>query len=402
MKNQQNTTAANDSHELVEEALQPFRINVPQAVLDDLQVRLTQTRWTDEPANADWNYGINPGYLRELVGYWQHGFDWRKQETALNEFPQFIAPIDGVGIHFVYVKGRGENPKPLLLTHGWPDSFQRFYKVIPMLTDPANHGGDPDQSFDVIIPSIPGFGFSDRVALDYNKTASLFATLMTDVLGYKTFVAAGGDMGSGITKALANEFPELVSAIHLTDVGYPNGTEDWSKMSPDEQKYGQYIQQWIATGGAYLMEQSTKPQTLGYALNDSPVGLAAWIVEKFYAWSDNKGDIENSFTKDELLTNIMIYWVTQTVNTSIRTYLEVAHSAYSDKGEPRPVERVDVPTGVAIFPAEAPVPREWADRMVNVKRFTKMPAGGHFAALEEPELWAKELSTFFFDRAKKH
>ncbi len=287
-------------------AMTSFDINVPQSVLTDLQTRLKLTRWTDEPDNAGWNYGTNPTYLRELVAYWQTGYDWRKQEAFLNTFPQFMAQIDGIGIHFVYVKGKGETSKPLLLTHGWPDSFYRFHKVIPMLTDPASCGGDPAQSFDVIIPSIPGFGFSDQVSLNFDQTATLFAKLMTGVLGYKTFVAAGGDLGMGITKALANQFPALVSAIHLTDVGYPTGTEDWATMSPAEQAFGQFIQQWWATAGAYNMVQSTKPQTLGYALNDSPVGLASWIVEKFYAWSDTKGDIETSFTKDELLTNIMI------------------------------------------------------------------------------------------------
>ncbi|RIV19989.1 epoxide hydrolase [Fibrisoma montanum] len=375
--------------------LNPFTIQVSQDVLDDLQQRLQRTRWADEPQNADWNYGTNPQYLRELVDYWQNGYDWRKQEAALNELPQFKTAIDGVGIHFIHVKGKGENSKPLILSHGWPDSFYRFYKVIPMLTDPASHGGDPAQSFDVVVPSIPGFGFSDPVALTDDQTADLWAKLMTDVLGYQTFVAAGGDLGSGITKALANSFPDRVQAIHLTDVGYPDGSEDWSAMSPAEQEFGQYIQQWWYTEGAYNMIQSTKPQTLGYALNDSPVGLASWIVEKFYGWSDTQGNIENSFTKDELLTNIMIYWVTQTINTSIRTYREGMLAAYSTEGGLKSARYVDVPTGVATFPADAPTPEEWARRKANVRRFTNMPRGGHFAALEQPALWVADVSAFF-------
>lgn len=372
----------------------PFRINVQQAVLDDLQNRLKQTRWTDEPANAGWSYGTDPAYLRELVAYWQTGYNWRKQEEALNQFPQFTASIDGVNLHFIYVKGKGKNAKPLILTHGWPDSFYRFYKVIPMLTDPAAYGGNADQSFDVIIPSIPGFGFSDRVAVNTDKTAALFAKLMTDVLGYKTFVAAGGDMGSTVTKSMANQFPQAVTAIHLSDVGYPNGQEDWSTMSQPEQEFGKYIQNWFFTEGAFNMIQSTKPQTLGYGLNDSPVGLASWIVEKFNSWGDNKGNIENSFSKDELLTNIMIYWVTQTINTSIRTYAEDGRAAWS--GGLSSDKYVSVPTGVSTFPAEAPLPKEWAERKVNVKQFNKLSAGGHFAALEVPEVWVKELRGFFF------
>lgn len=379
----------------------PFTIDIPQTVLDDLKNRLKQTRWTDEPANAGWSYGTNPAYLRELVDYWQNKFDWRKQEVALNKFPHFKTEIDGVGIHFIHVKGKGPNPKPLLLTHGWPDCFYRFYKVIPMLTDPASYGGDPNQSFDVIVPSIPGFGFSDRVAFADDKTADLWAKLMTEVLGYQTFVAGGGDMGSPVTKSLANQYPQLVTAIHLTDVGYPNGSEDWSTMSPAEQEFGRFIQQWWYTEGAYNMVQSTKPQTLGYGLNDSPVGLASWILEKFNSWSDNKGNIENSFTKDELLTNITIYWVTQTINTSIRTYAEGARATYASPEGPKAAQKVEVPTGVATFPGEAPLPIEWAKRMVNVQQYTKMPKGGHFAALEEPKLWVEDIRKFFWETMSK-
>ncbi len=375
--------------------MEPFKINIADNVLADLKTRLKQTRWTDEPKNANWNYGTNPTYLHELVDYWQNNYDWRKQEAMLNKFPQYKTSIDGIDIHFIYVKGKGKNPKPLILTHGWPDSFFRFYKIIPMLTDPANFGRNADESFDVIIPSIPGFGFSEKVALNTDQTAVIWSKLMTDVLGYKTFVAAGGDIGTPITKSLANQFPNLVTAIHLTDVGYPTGKENWSTMSKPEQDFGKFIQNWWYSEGAYNMIQSTKPQTLGYGLNDSPVGLASWIVEKFSAWSDNKGNIENSFTKDELLTNIMIYWVTQTINSSIRTYAEDSKTAWS--GGLRSQQRVETPTGVSIFPAEAPIPKEWAEHMANVTSFHKMEKGGHFAAMEQPELWANELRIFFYD-----
>ncbi len=374
----------------------PFKIEVPESVLEDLKTRLKMTRWTDNPEGDQWSFGTNATYLKELMNYWQNSYDWRKQEAMLNQFPQFKAKVDGVDIHFVYVKGKGTNPKPLILTHGWPDSFFRYYKVIPMLTDPEAYGGKAEQSFDVIVPSVPGFGFSDKTVLPEDEVAGLWVKLMTETLGYETFYAAGGDVGSGVTKSLANQFPESVKAIHLTDVGYPNGTEDWGSMSQAEQEFGQFIQQWWMSEGAYNMIQSTKPQTLGYGLNDSPVGLAAWIIEKFHAWSDHNGNIEGRFTKDELITNVMIYWITQTINTSVRYYAVNARDSYTEYG-PKPVEKVNIPTGVAAFPGDAPVPREWAERMVNVKRFVKLAKGGHFAAIEVPELWVDEVRTFFFE-----
>ena len=366
--------------------LQPFKIEVSEDLLTDLAARLKQTRWTDEPENAGWNYGTNPQYLRELTDYWQHSYDWRKQEALLNSFPQFKATIDGVDIHFIYVKGNRPDAKPLLLTHEWPDSFFRFYKVIPMLTAPA----DDAPCFDVIIPSMPGYGFSSRVATTSENAAHLWAKLMTEVLGYDSFLAAGD---FAVTTALAQNYPAQVKGIHLTDTGYPNGTEDWSTMSPAEQQFGQFIQGWWFMEGAFNMIQSTKPQTLGYALSDSPVGLASWILEKFYAWSDTKGNIENSFTKDELLTNIMIYWVSATINTAIRRYLEDARVMFGEHG-PKPVPRTEVPTAVSIFPADSNTPEEWAARRVNLKSFNKLPQGGRFAALEVPALYVQELQHF--------
>lgn len=363
----------------------PFRIDVPQTVLDDLQNRLRQTRWPDAPENIGWQYGTDPVFLQSLVAYWQNGYDWRKQEAALNQFPQFTVEIDSLTIHFLHIKSKNPHAKPLLLSHGWPDCFYRFYKVIPLLTD----------DYDLVIPSIPGFGFSSRVALTDDGSAKVFATLMKDVLGYKTFYAAGGDVGSGITKSLANLYPENVMAIHLTDVGYPNGSEDWSTMSKAEQEFGQFIQQWWYREGAYAMLHSTKPQTQAFGLNDSPAGLASWIVEKFNTWGSPDGTIEDHFTKDELLTNIMIYWVSQTINSSMRTYAVGAFQQLASS------QKVNTPTGVAVFPGDAPTPIEWAQRKVNVKRFTAMETGGHFAALEAPELWVKEVNAFFKSDAVK-
>jgi len=365
--------------------VKPFKIDVPQTVLDDLQNRLRQTRWPDAPENIGWKYGTDPVFLQSLVAYWQNGYDWRKQEAALNQLPQYTVEIDSLTIHFLHIKSKNPNARPLLLTHGWPDCFYRFYKVIPLLTD----------DYDLVIPSIPGFGFSSHVALTDDGTAKVFATLMKDVLGYKTFFAAGGDMGSPITKSVANLYPENVIAIHLTDVGYPNGSEDWSTMSKAEQEFGQVIQRWWYQEGAYAMLHATKPQTQAYGLNDSPTGLASWIVEKFSTWGTPGGTIEDHFTNDELLTNIMIYWVTQTINSSMRSYAVGAFQQLAS------AQKVNTPTGVAVFPGDAPTPIEWAQRKANVKRFTNMDRGGHFAALEAPELWVKEVNTFFKSVAVK-
>jgi pimeloyl-ACP methyl ester carboxylesterase len=363
-----------------------FKINVKQEVLNDLSERIKNTRWTAEPEGSGWAYGTNSAYLRELVNYWQNGYDWRKQEEMLNQFPQYTTVINDITIHFIHVKGKGNRKKPLLLIHGWPDSFYRFHKIISLLSDQEN-------SFDLIIPSIPGFGFSSHHAVNSDITAGIFNKLMVETLGYSTYFIAGGDMGSVIAKSMANQFPGNVKAIHITDVGYPNGTEDWSSMSPAEQQFGQLIQQWFFTEGAFNMIQSTKPQSLSYGLNDSPVGLAGWIIEKFNSWSDNDGNIENSFTKDELITNIMIYWVSESINSSIRTYAENARAGYM--GGLKSSQKVSVPTGVSLFPKEAQFPKEWAERMVNLASFTKMEKGGHFAAMELPYVYAHELRSFF-------
>jgi pimeloyl-ACP methyl ester carboxylesterase len=363
-----------------------FKIDVQQEVLDDLMKRIENTRWTEEPQGSGWGYGTSSAYLKELVSYWQTSYNWREHEEALNRLPQYTTVIDDLKIHFIHIKGKGKQNKPLLLIHGWPDSFYRFTKIISLLTE-------QESSFDLIIPSIPGFGFSGHDAVNSDVTAQVFNKLMVDVLGYDQYFIAGGDMGSVIAKSMANQFPQQVKAIHITDVGYPDGSEDWSTMSPAEQQFGQVIQGWFFSEGAFNMVQSTKPQTLSYGLNDSPVGLAGWIIEKFNSWSDNDGDIENSFSKDELITNIMIYWVSQSINSSIRTYAENARAAYM--GGLNSSRKVDVPTGVSLFPKEAQFPIEWAERKVNVASFNILQKGGHFAAMEVPYIYAVELSNFF-------
>src|SRR5579859_4647740 len=223
---------------------EPFQINIPQATLDDLQERLRRTRWTSEPQDSGWGMGASLTYMKALADYWQNGYDWRKQEAKLNQFSQFKANVDGVELHFIHQRGKGPNPIPLILTHGWPDSFYRFHKILPMLTDPEKFGGKPGDSFDVVVPSIPGFGFSERKAMTSTAVADLWASLMTNVLGYHKFVAAGGDLGTEVTKALAIKHPDVVTAIHLTDVGFPNGTEDFASMSPAEREYAGKCQRW--------------------------------------------------------------------------------------------------------------------------------------------------------------
>jgi microsomal epoxide hydrolase len=380
---------------------QRFTIHVSERVLADLRRRLSKTRWPDEVAGANWDYGANLAYMKELAEYWQNQFDWRAQESRLNQFAHFKTEIDGFGLHFIHERGQGPNPLPLLLLHGWPDSFFRFYKLIPMLTDPAHFGGDPADSFDVIAPSLAGFGFSDKPKHrgwdHYNQTSTdIYTRLMTDVLGYTRFGAHGGDTGSPIAEAIARAHPESVAGIHLTDIGYDKVMQlDPSTFSDTERAYAQFLEQWSFAEGAYMMVQGTKPQSLAYALNDSPTGLAAWIVEKFRTWSDSDGDVEKRFTKDELLTNITIYWATETISATMRGYYEGFHAQSGNWGKPQGPQQLDVPVGLALFPKDAPAPREMAERFFNVQRYTEMPRGGHFAALEEPELLAEDLRAFF-------
>ncbi len=368
-----------------------FKIDVPQATLDDLRQRLARTRWIDELEESSWEYGISLEYIKELADYWRHSYDWRKQEAALNTFSHFKADVDGVGIHFIHEHGKGPNPTPLLLIHGFPDSFYRYHKVIERLTDPAKYGGDPDTSFDVIVPSIPGTGFSDRVTMDDEVNADRFAKLMTEVLGYERFVSAGGDHGAIITQSLARSYPELLIGIHLTDVGYPDQSTDFSTLSAAEMEMAQWVQQWFMQEGIGVnMIMATKPQTVAYALNDSPIGLAAWLIGYSSSGLKGKEEFKTRFSADEVLTNVMIYWVTQTIYTAARAYHANAHVARGGKLE----KSAAVPAAVAHCPYDPPLPREWAARQVKLVRYTDFPRGGHFMAWEEPELYAEDLQGF--------
>ncbi|RIV25568.1 epoxide hydrolase [Fibrisoma montanum] len=376
--------------------MEPYQINVAQAVLDDLQTRLANTRWPDETTDAGWQSGTDPAYLRQLVTYWQTRFDWRKQEQVLNQFAHYRTNLDGYGLHVIHERGKGGKPMPLLLSHGWPDSFYRFVKLIPLLTDPVSHGGKAEDTFDVILPSLPGYGFSEKIQKTgaYNQwTANVLHTLMTRTLGYERYAAHGGDVGSGVTEALGMLHPESLIGIHMTDVPYWRlFATNPDTLSEPERNYLRDGQQWQMQEGAYAMLQATKPQTLAYGLTDSPVGLASWIIEKFYAWSDCNGNLENSFTKDDLLSNILIYWTTGTIQSSFIPYW--------DEEEPQANEielpRIDVPTGLSIFPKDiVPAPRQFAERFYNLQYWSEPPKGGHFAALEEPERLADELRAFF-------
>lgn len=374
---------------------EPFAAPDSSVAVEGLRVRLRATRWPDAPEDAGWSLGTDLDYLRELVAYWIDGFDWHAQQTALANLPRFRAQIGGLGIHFVHARAvASAGPVlPLVLSHGWPDSFWRYSKVIPLLTDPGAHGADPADAFDVVVPDMPGYGYSDQpagAAPDSIAVAGLWAGLM-DVLGHERFAAAGGDIGSHVSRYLALDHPDHVVAVHRMDAGVPVYLDDPADLSQVERDWLQDGAAWGANEGAYAAVHRTKPQTASFGLTDSPVGLAAWIVEKLRAWSDCDGDIERAFTKDEILTNVTIYWLTGSIGSSMRMYN--ANAAIPTEQLAR---RVEVPSGFSLFPGDIMrPPREWLERTANVARVTEPAHGGHFAPFEQPELYARELREFF-------
>lgn len=374
---------------------EPFTINVSDAELKDLRERLDRVRWPGEVPDTGWEYGANLAYIKQLVEYWRTKYDWRSHERELNQWPHFKVTIDGQRIHYIHARGKGPKPLPLIISHGWPGSIYEFMQVLGPLTDPAAHGGDPADAFDVIAPSLPGYGFSDPTherKVNVIRIGEWFGTLMKDVLGYSRYGAQGGDWGALVTSRLGFAFPQNVVGIHLNMVGVVPHPANRQNLSVAEQAWMQEMKGWQSEETGYQSIQGTKPQTLGYGLNDSPVGLCAWIVEKFRTWSDCNGNPENSYTKDQLLSNVMIYWVTQTINSSTRLYYEQRHHPWLLGKD----ERITVPTGFAAFPKElARPPREWAERAYNVQRWTPMPAGGHFAAMEKPQLLVDDIRAFF-------
>lgn len=370
--------------------IKPFSVNIPQQVLDDLKLRLSLTRWPDEITGSKWDYGADLSYMKELTNYWQHTFDWRKVENEINSYPNFLADIDGHQVHFIHVKGKGKRSVPLIITHGWPGSFLEMMKLIPLLTE------DPDFSFDLVIPSIPGFGFSSKIIHPGGNSAfvaGLWHKLMMD-LGYTHYGAQGGDIGSGISTWLSLKYPSHVIGLHLNYISgsYKPYLQDGEQLSEEVLAFQKTGAEWSAREGAYAYMHATKPLTAAYGLNDSPVGLCAWIIEKFNGWSDHKGNLENIFTKDELLANVTLYWITQTIHSSMRMYNE-------NSKKPLVFERdafVKIPVGFAKFPKELPTPpRSYIEKGFNISHWTAMPAGGHFAAMEQPELLSKDIRDFF-------
>jgi pimeloyl-ACP methyl ester carboxylesterase len=366
----------------------PFRLDVPQSTLADLTDRLARTRWPQQPEGVGWSLGTDLAFMKRLTAHWRDRYDWRAQEAALNAHAQFTAEVDGTDLHFVHVRGKGPNPTPLLLIHAFPDSFYRFHKVIPLLTDPASHGGDPNLSFDVVVPSLPGFGFSAPTPMAVDPTADKLARLM-EGLGYRRYLAGGGD--GPIPMAMSQRHAAALMGIYVVDVGYPDGSTDFSTLSPPEVAFAQWIQSWWMREGAFNMIQSTKPQSLAFAMNDSPVGLAAWLMNLFASGAPDQ--VEQRFSLDELITNAMIYWVSGSIGSAMRSYLEAARAAWGNPDAPRPA-RSQVPAAMARMPLDAPVPREWAERRVNLVYWSEPPRGGHHSSWEVPDIFAEDLRAF--------
>ncbi len=377
--------------------IRPFKINISNKIIEDIRTKVANYPWHEMPKDGGWNYGTNLDYMKEISKYWVEKFDWRKTEEKINKFQNFKSNIEDIDIHFIHEKGSGSNPKPLLLSHGWPGSILEFLHVTDQLAHPEKFGGKEEDAFDVVVPSLPGFGFSGRPSrpIGPKKMASIFNSLMTEVLGYKKYITQGGDFGGTIATWLGYDFPKTCVAIHINIliVRHPDGPQtkeekEWEERFKKDQK--------IEDG--YRTQQATKPQTLSYAMMDSPVGVAAWIIEKMRGWSDIKNnEIESVYSKDILLSNIMVYLVTKTFNTASWIY----YGRREEGGRPLPKEGlpIKVPTAVALFPKEYLewAPRSYVKRIYNIQRWTEMPQGGHFAALEQPNLLVNDIREFVKD-----
>lgn len=375
-------------------AVKPFQFHVSEDALQDILARVKNYPWHEMPDDGGWDYGTNIDYLKELCAYWVDGFDWRAQEAKINSFAQFTAPVDGIDMHFIYEQGSGPAPMPLMISHGWPGSVAEFYELIEPLAHPERFGGNVEDAFTVIAPSLPGFGFSGRPPRPYGprKMAGVLNTLMTDTLSFDSYLAQGGDWGGAICSWLGYDHAPACSAIHINvlTMRHPDGPQ-----TPEENAWDAQFERDQIMQNGYRTQQATRPQTLSYAMMDSPVGIAAWLVEKFHDWSDvPAGAIEQAHSKDELLTNIMIYITTGSFNTASWIYYgrrEEGGRILSPTGA-----RVEVPTGCAVFPAEMLrwPPRSYAERIYNIQHWTEMPRGGHFAAMEEPQMLLEDIRTF--------
>ncbi len=377
------------------DAISPFEIRVPDEILDDLKQRLAATRLPQQIEGTDWTYGAEISYLEELIAYWRDKYDWRAQEAALNQFDHFTTAIDDQRIHFIHQRSTHDHAVPLLLMHGWPGSVVEFMNVIGPLTQPEAHGGDAADAFHVVAPSLPGYGFSEftkTTGYDTHRMAENFAVLMSR-LGYDRYGVEGGDWGAVIANSVAILDAEHVLGLHTTmPLAFPPPGHDPKDLSEREQADLADLADFDQNGTGYQKIQGSKPQTLGFGLNDSPAGLCAWITEKFHGWTDCDGHVENAIDRDQLLTNIMLYWVTQTITSSTRLYYETFKS-----GRVGIVgAKVEVPTGVARFPREIMrYPRKWVEQSYNVTHWTDMPKGGHFAAMEQPDLFVTDVRKFF-------
>jgi len=374
--------------------IRPFKINISNKIIEDINTKVAKYPWHEMPDDGGWSYGTNLYYMKEISKYWVKKFNWKNVEEKINKFKNFKTNIDDIDIHFIQEKGSGSNPKPLLLSHGWPGSIIEFLHIIDQLAHPEKFGGKEEDAFDVIVPSLPGFGFSGRPPrpIGPRKMSSIFNSLMTEVLGYNKYLAQGGDFGGTIATWLGYDFPKTCSAIHINIliVRHPDGPQ-----TKEEKEWEERFERKQVMENGYRIQQATKPQTLSYAMMDSPVGVAAWIIEKMCGWSDIKNnDIESVYSKDTLLSNIMVYLVTKTFNTASWIY----YGRREEGGRPLPKEGlpIKVPTAVALFPKEYLewAPRSYVERIYNIQRWTEMPKGGHFAALEQPDLLVKDIRDF--------
>jgi epoxide hydrolase len=376
-----------------EDEIRPFRIDIPQADLDELKQRLANTRWPDELPDVGWSRGVPLNYLKGLADYWRTAYDWRVSEVRLNQFPQFTTTIDGQNVHFLHVRSLVPNALPLIMTHGWPGSIVEFQEIIEPLTNPAAHGGDPADAFNVIAPSLPGFGFSgptDEAGWDTNRVARAWAELMRR-LGYERYGAQGGDTGAIVSPELSRIDAQHVVGIHANGLTvFPSGDPaELADLADDERARLARLQQRSQDGLGYAMIQSTRPQTLAYGLADSPSGQLAWIVEKFKEWTDPTVELpEDAVDRDQMLTNITLYWLTNTGGSSAQMYYE-GRGSWGQK-----VPRSAVPTGVAVFPDDFSV-RRLVEREHTVVHWTEFERGGHFAAMETPDLLVEDIRQFF-------
>jgi pimeloyl-ACP methyl ester carboxylesterase len=387
----------------VPSAIERFMVCVDEAELADLRARVRATRWPDPAPGEPWQQGTHLDYLRDLLGYWADGFDWRAQEDELNRYDHFRATLGGVRIHFVHARAAGGSGIPLLLTHGWPSTFLEELALVPLLTDPTAHGLD-GPAFDVVVPSLPGYGFSERPArtgINYRYVAGLWHRLMRD-LGYERYGAHGSDFGAGVATLMALDEPAAMRGIHISTPEMIPYTGPGSRpLTAAERAYVEHTQRWAERERGYSAIQSTRPQTLGYGLTDSPAGLAAWILEKWRSWSDSGGDLDRRFGRDFLLTMLTVYWVTRTITSSMRDYFDNRWHGVTIG----PDDYVAVPTGIAVtaneYVPEGEPPAEWSERLYAVRRRTVLPRGGHFCAVEEPELLARDIVAFFADLSRR-